>query len=177
MTFELNENIKSGPIISMANIKSSGFLSRIESLQANDMVMCKYPEINLERINNTLHELKHWVEIKQFDDGLELRLDGTCILSRQPDIKIDADCKCECHKKEKLAIFNLYELIRIMSSMKFTRVGDIYSWYYTHFYEQEPWDIQNIPRTPEAISKEMKGFEKKVLKDIRLNVQFTNYSS
>ena len=78
------------------------------------------------------------------------------------------DCECECHKKEKMAIYNIYFALEKMGQdLNIERFGDVFSWYYGDQVSKEPFEISTSPKVNPDIASEIETFEKAVLKDLR----------
>ena len=104
-------------------------------------------------------------ELKQYDESLSDRVDDVCQVS---EYYTTDQCKCECHKTEKLLIYNLYTALKQMENFTFDRGGDLYTWYYNNVYSREYNDVQTKSAVSEEIDEEMKNFEKEMLKELRL---------
>ena len=161
--------LRDGSVLSFAKLLVSSLFSEeqfevLEDLSIEDIDTCGLIDKEILATNLAVAQLKEWKEIKGNDYGMNSRLDKTCIIPESPDPRV---CHCECHNIEKLAIYNIYEAIRMVTSFDMQRGGDVYSWYYTDHFEQFPADIENQPRTSEPISEEIKNFEKALLHDIR----------
>ena len=74
--------------------------------------------------------------------------------------------QCECHKKEKLAVYDIWASLRLIENMDFTRGGDVWSWYYNEFFESFPFMGASTPRVSKDIAKEMISFEKEILSNL-----------
>ena len=74
--------------------------------------------------------------------------------------------QCECHKKEKLAVYDIWASLHLIDNMDFTRGGDVWSWYYNEFFERLPFMSPSTPRVNKDIASEMISFEKEILSNL-----------
>ena len=82
-------------------------------------------------------------------------------------ISIILECKCECDKKEKLAIQNLHSSLTMFDEFTIKRFGDLYAWYYGDQFVRNADDAAMGPKADSEISQEIIDFEKYVLKILR----------
>ena len=71
-----------------------------------------------------LIDLDNFRIIKDFDDGMSMRLDPACNV---PGAWDTTKCTCEWHKKEKLLIANIFIMLKSMETFNFTRGGDLFT--------------------------------------------------
>ena len=162
--------LRDGAVYSLAKINVAQLFSQKKleymenEVKSDDTVLCGLIEEEFEAINEGIENLRKLFEIKDYDDGLGGRLDITCIVT---EYHAKDECQCECHKMEKLAIYNIYQALQILRNFNYERGGDLYNWYYNDHFERLPYAIENSPLTSDNISEEIISFEKEVLKDIR----------
>ena len=94
----------------------------------------------------------------------------------------DRECQCECYKKDKLAIYNIYTAMTMLQEdyFQFDRGGDMLAWYYYNSFEREPFEIETDPEIPKEIIDEFLGLEKEILQDIsgkKANMGLTDFIS
>ena len=150
--------------ISVAKLFTTENLQLVEdTLSSEDIEYCGLIEREVSTIKEGIVHLQSFLQIKQFNDDLDDRLDKTCIVNEYSS----DDCKCECHKKDKLAIYNIYSTLKMIDNFTFERGGDLYTWYYNDQFVEVPYVIENTPLAAAHIADEIIDFEKKVLQDIR----------
>ena len=164
--------LKDGPVWSIAKISVAQLfyydqiILREEILGADEdlLDLCNLDTGTIEITKNTLIDLDNFRSIKDFDDGMSLRLDPSCHV---PDAWDTARCTCECHKKEKLLIANIFILLKSMETFNFTRGGDLFTWYYNEHMRRSPEDMRQEPNAPTSVSKEIIDFDTELMKELR----------
>lgn len=149
-------------VAQLVSVESIVFLEN--NLTSTHIVFCDLVDREIQTIEDGIKRLEEFVAIKQYDDDLNDRLDKSCLIPEQPDLK---SCACECHKKDKMAIYDLYTSLHMIDNFNFQRGGDMYAWYYGDQFERFPYDTDNSPFVNTNISKEILDFEKAVLMDLR----------
>ena len=82
----------------------------------------------------------------------------------------ERECQCECYKKDKLAIYNLYTAMTMLKEDYFqlNRGGDMLAWYYYSILDRDASEtstrLKISPRS--GIAEEFLGFEREILEDI-----------
>ena len=122
-------------------------------------------EKELEILKQIKDDIEDFLLIKQFDDGLDDRSDSACSIPEYYDIY--DTCKCECHKLEKLIIYNIYSSLKMIENFDIQRGGDLYSWFYNDEITRKPTDISFSPKLNQELMEEINTFEKEILKKLR----------
>ena len=160
-----------GPILSLSKISYAQLFSngRLECLSSIGEEISYCPHLINEKELEILKQIKDDIEdfllIKQFDDGLDDRSDSACSIPEYYDIY--DTCKCECHKLEKLIIYNIYSSLKMIENFDIQRGGDLYSWFYNDEITRKPTDISFSPKLNQELMEEINTFEKEILKKLR----------
>ena len=162
--------LRDGPVWSLAKIsvaqifQSENLILREEIKEAYHILdTCQIDQDTIETTRYTLMELDNFRIIKDYDDGLGKRLDPSCNV---PNI-YDAQCTCECHKKDKLFIADIFVVLKSMDNFNFSRGGDLFTWYYNDHMKRPPEDIKVVPNVPLEISREIIELDKELIKEMR----------
>ena len=163
--------LKDGPVLSIAKISVAQLfyvdqtILREEILAEDEdlMDLCNIDTVTIEITKRTLIDLDNFRLIKDFDDGMNMRLDPSCHVPSA----WDSQCTCECHKKEKLLIANIFSVLKSMENFNFTRGGDLFSWYFNDHMKRTPEDIRHEPNVDSTVSREMIEFDKDLMKELR----------
>ena len=166
--------LKDGPVWSIAKISVAQLfyyeqsILREEILAADEdlMDLCNIDTETIEITKSTLIDLDKFRIIKDFDDRMTMRLDPSCHVPSAWDVQ----CTCECHKKEKLLIANIFIALKSMENFNFTRGGDLFTWYYNDHMKRSPEDIRHEPNVETSVSKEIIDFDKELMKEFRYSI-------
>ena len=171
--------IKDGPTLSLSKIQlSSLFQDNImnnlynflnESVGFN-ISFCELEPAYEFVIKEGFQEIRKFIEIKEYDDGLKhwrwKNNYDTCVHVSTPTYGSRV-CKCECEKREKLAVYSLFHSLKLMNSFSIKRFGDLFSWYYGDHFMRSPEDIDRAPKASLQVIEEMLSLDRNVLREIR----------
>ena len=146
------------------------YIDEIEFNVAGLKSRCEDDELSSEELKEKLKKLKDFIDVKKFDDGFASRR-GATSLCKPSNTSTTNKCMCECHKDDKLFIFNIYELIKMVEKdPDIQRFGDIYNYYYNDVFLQHPDAVTEsywLVFVNKTLSDEINTFEREVLKDLR----------
>ena len=176
--------IKDGGIYSLAKMKVASFLQaeNIDLLEGMTAMTVKECLIDIFRgdeemktkfvtiYSEKMEEFSLFNEVKQYPDSLDGRRDDVCVVGDSG--YQNSECLCECHKEEKLAVYDIFASLEMIENMDFERAGDLWSWYYNEFFERLPYESPSTPKVKREVSEEIRDFEKEILQNIsNTNVQ------
>ena len=69
---------------------------------------------DIESLKDLNEKLKEFIQIKAYEDGHQQRLEDSQSCS-SPSINKTNQCICECHKMDKVAIYDVYEGLRLLN--------------------------------------------------------------
>ena len=166
-----------GPYLSLGKIfdeeskvPDSELISKFES--DLDLIKSKCDEdfMDTEELKERLKALKTFIDMKKFDDGFSSRKENPSFC-KSSNVSTTNQCRCECHKEDKVAIYNIYAAIQmIQKDLDIKRFGDIYTYYYYDVFRQHPAGVVSTfsyPRVNQSIEDEINAFEREVLKELR----------
>ena len=142
------------------------FILTEENLRTSDIEDCGLIAREIETIERGIEALEEFLEIKQFDDMMEDRLESDC---QVPQASQARECLCECHKAEKLAIYGVFAALKMIDQFDIKRFGDVYTWYYYEKFQGTPAVMSTWPFTYNT--EEVPALEKQILADLRLEQQ------
>lgn len=129
-----------------------------------------YDLIDTEEMKKRLEAIKMFIDMKKFDDGFSSRKENPSFC-KSSNISTTNQCRCECHKEDKVAIYNIYAAIKmIQKDLDIQRFGDIYSYYYYDVFRQHPAGVSSTysyPLVNQSLADEINAFEREVLKELR----------
>ena len=140
------------------------FILTEENLRTSDIEYCGLIAREVETIERGIESLEEFLEIKQFDDMMEDRLESDC---QVPQASQARECLCECHKAEKLAIYGVFTALKMIDQFDIKRFGDIYTWYYYEQFQAAPPVMSTWPYYYYN-QAEVIALEKQILADLRL---------
>ena len=166
-----------GPYLSTGKIfhedqklPDSEYISEFESYLELIKSKCFYDSMTPKELDENLKALKMFIDVKKFDDGFSSRKENPsfCKISNVTTVN---QCRCECHKIDKVAIYNIYEAIQmIQKDLDIQSFGDVYTYYYNDVFRQNPYGVASsyaYPLVNESLADEINSFEREVLKDLR----------
>ena len=149
--------------INVAQMFNDGtFILTEENLATSDIEDCGLIAREVETIEKGIDALEKFLENKQIDDNMEDRLESDC---QVPQAAQARECLCECHKKEKLAIYGVFTALKMIDQFDIQRFGDLYTWYYHEKFQGSPSDLANDPYVSNP--DEVIDLEKQILSDLR----------
>ena len=174
-----------GPVISLGSIIGNELPTvglEEESLNLLDEAIDEVTEfcpgafMTQEELRMKLEELRVFLDIKEFDDGMTDRAENPSVC-KVPSENTTNRCLCECHKTDKLAIYGIYASIKLVEKeINISRFGDLYTFYYYNTFQQYYDDVSapnvdddpvaGYPKVDSLIGDEIKAFEKNVLADL-----------
>ena len=143
------------------------FILTEEKISTSDIEDCGLIAREVETIEEGIDGLEKFLEIKKFDDDMSDRLEKDC---QVPQEFQSTECLCECHKKEKLAIYGIFTALKMIDQFEFKRLGDLYTWYYYEKLSADPNVLSNYPYIEYMMSDELMNLEKEVLRDLRYGI-------
>ena len=165
-----------GPSLNMGNILSqalpeSDFIPIFESSIAQLNSQCDIDDVvSKDSLKEKLNDLKSFIDAKKFDDGFSSRKENPSFC-RPTSISTLNKCICECHKEDKVAIYNIFAAIEMIKrDIEITRFGDIYTYFYYDAFHQHPAGIAStfsFPHVNDDLKDEINSFEKEVFKELR----------
>ena len=165
-----------GPSLNMGNILSqalpeSDFIPIFESSIAQLNSQCDIDDVvSKDSLKEKLNDLKSFIDAKKFDDGFSSRKENPSFC-RPTSISTSNKCICECHKEDKVAIYNIFAAIEMIKrDIEITRFGDIYTYFYYDAFHQHPAGIAStfsFPHVNDDLKDEINSFEKEVFKELR----------
>ena len=160
--------------INVAQMFNDGtFILTEENLRTSDIEECGLIAREVETIEKGIDALEKFLDIKQFDDEMEDRLESDC---QVPQASQATECLCECHKQEKLAIYGVFTALKMIDQFDIQRFGDLYTWYYHEKFQGSASDKSNDPEyLYVANPDEVINLEKQILSDLRLK-EFVFYN-
>ena len=165
-----------GPSLNMGNILSqalpdSEFIPTFESSIAQLNSQCDVDDIvSKDFLTEKLIDLKSFIDDKKFDDGFSSRKENPSFC-RPTSMSTSNKCICECHKEEKVAIYNIFAAIEMIKrNIEITRFGDVYTYFYYDAFHQHPAGIAStfsFPHVNDKLKNEIISFEKEVFQELR----------
>ena len=74
---------------------------------------------------------KNFLAVKQYDDGYSQRIDQP--ICRVPTLNLTNQCLCDCHKMDKVAIYDVYYVLELLhKNVNIKRFGDVFTYYYNN---------------------------------------------
>ena len=123
-----------------------------------------------EELKERLEAIKMFIDLKKFDDGFSSRKENPSFC-KSSNISTTNQCRCECHKEDKVAIYNIYAAIKmIQKDLDIQRFGDIYTYYYYDVFRQHPAGMSSTfsyPLIDQSLADEINAFEREVLQELR----------
>ena len=166
-----------GPYLSLgkifdeeSNIPDSDSISKFESFLDLIKSKCDYDSMDTEELKERLEALKMFIDMKKFDDGFSSRKENPSFC-KSSNMSTTNQCRCECHKEDKVAIYNIYASIQmIQKDLDIQRFGDIYTYYYYDAFRQHPAGVASTysyPLLNQSNEDEINAFEREILKELR----------
>ena len=141
-----------------------GWINDLDTVCSNDI-----PFIPV--MNRELAKLKSFIEIKKYsydNDDFRGRTESVNVC-KKPSVNLTNNCLCECHKMDKVAIYNVYQSIKMLDEkLEIRRLGDVLKYYYHHTMERYYLSVNDPYTAPvnQSILSEINKFEKLVLQEI-----------
>ena len=166
-----------GPYMSLGRIfhedqkvPDSESISEYESYVDQLNSKCYSDSMDAEELKEKLKALKMFIDTKNFDDGFSSRKENPSFC-KSSNISTTNQCRCECHKEDKVAIYNVYAAIQmIQKDLNIQRFGDIYTFYYYDAFRQHPAGVASsysYPLVNQSLADEINAFEIEVLRELR----------
>ena len=157
-------------------------LNKLEEYVDTVSEFCPDSYLSPSALKLKLEELKKSIDLKKYDDGMSDRTENPSICE-DPKVNTTNKCLCECHKEDKVAIYDIYTGIKMMQeTVNVERFGDIYTYYYQNVVQQDPLqiDYEYGAKVDPEIGEEINAFEREVLSDISgidVDIGLTEYIS
>ena len=154
------------------NIPDSESMFKLEGYVDSLKSKCdsEYDEMDPEVLKEKLIAIKRFIDVKKFDDGFSSRKENPSFCASS-NVSTTNQCRCECHKVDKVAIYNIYAAIQmIQKDLNIQSFGDVYTYYYYDAFRQHPAGVVSTfsyPLVNESLADEINAFERDVLKELR----------
>ena len=151
-------------------IPDSESMSQYESYVGQVNSKCSGDTMDSDELKERLEPLKLLIDIKRHDDGFSSRKENPSFC-KSSYFSTTNQCRCECHKEDKVAIYNIYAAIQmIQKDLDIQRFGDIYTYYYYDAFRQHPKGVASTiyyTLVNQSLADEINAFEREVLKELR----------
>ena len=151
-------------------IPDSESISQYESYVGQVNSKCSGDTMDSDELKERLEPLKLLIDLKRHDDGFSSRKENPSFC-KSSYFSTTNQCRCECHKEDKVAIYNIYAAIQmIQKDLDIQRFGDIYTYYYYDAFRQHPAGVSSTfsyPLVNQSLADEINAFEREVLKELR----------
>ena len=131
---------------------------------------CEQDELSTEDLKERLDNLKIFIDAKKFDDGFSTRKENPSFC-KSTNKATTNKCMCECHKVDKVAIYNIYAVIKMtLKDLNIQRFGDVYTYYFYDVFRQHPAGISSTfsyPLVNQSLADEINAFEREFLRELR----------
>ena len=167
----LIEEMKDGAVFSIAKMKKiqllqKDTLDKIEMIRLNGLTNCakdRYINFVFVTLKPAIESFDQFLRAKEFIDGLKYEADTHCEL---PHALNKFECTCECYKKKKLSIYNIFASLTLKNNKEFKLGGDILSWYYNNVMEGDPVLTDTSFKVGKDIIEEVINLDRDILSDI-----------
>ena len=162
--------MRDGAVFSVAKMKKIQLLKdddfdRIDRIRVAGLENCKkdiFLDIAIPVLKPLIETFDEFLKSKEFSDGFQYDNDTHCELSYENKF----ECTCECSKKKKLSIYNIFASLSLLDNKEFKFGGDVLSWYYNNVMEGKPSAADTRFSVEKNISEEVINLDRKLLSDI-----------
>ena len=104
---------------------------------------------------NIYKNFKKFITLKNFSDGHSIA-ESVC---RPPSINLTNQCLCECHKLDKVAIYDIYYgLDLLLKEIEIQQFGDVYNYFYEVYVTVWNWG--------NSLPSDVLDFERSLMKEL-----------